>query len=159
MTTFEDTIQIAAPPETVWMQLIHPDKIRKWWNSVQRYEFMSEKQTGLGMTFVIEERIGRGPLAKVKFEVTHWAKNERIAFRMISGSGVRTYEMVWELEPSEGGTKFSYIELFSPTNTLQDRLWGMLGRRTGQGHVKDRLARLKALAEKQAQDNAARAVT
>lgn len=157
MTTFEDKIQIAAPPDIVWAQLTHPDNIRKWWTSVQRYEYMSEKQAGLGMTFVIEERLGGGPLAKVKFEVTRWSKNEQLAFRMVSGSGVRTYEMAWSLEPTEGGTKFTYVELFSRTNTLKDRLWGLLGRRTGMSHVNDRLTRLKALAEKQASETAERA--
>jgi uncharacterized protein YndB with AHSA1/START domain len=147
MTTFEKSIQIAATPEEVWTCLTHPNWIQKWWTALREYDYASEKKSGIGMTFVVEERIGLGPLLKIKFEVTKWTKPDQITFKMVSGTGAKSYEISWTLEPVEGGTLFNYVEHLTLSNGFMDKVWGMLGRRSGMGHIEGYLRNLKALAE------------
>jgi uncharacterized protein YndB with AHSA1/START domain len=156
MATFEKSIQIAAPPEEVWTCLTHPNWIQKWWTALREYHYGSELQAGVGMTFVVEEKIGLGPLLKIRFEVTRWMKPEQIMFKMISGTGAKSYEISWTLEPVEGGTSFNYMERLTLTNRFMDKVWGVLGRRSGMGHIGGYLQNLKALAESRATEEAAR---
>lgn len=150
MTTFEKSIQIAAPPEEVWTCLIDPTWIQKWWTALREYHYASERKTGLGMTFVVEEKIGMGPLLKIMFEVTKWKQPAHIVFKMVSGTGAESYEISWTLEPAEGGTLFNYVENLTLSNGFMDKVWSRLGRRSGMGHIEGYLRNLKALAESRA---------
>jgi uncharacterized protein YndB with AHSA1/START domain len=150
MTTFEKSIHIAAPPEEVWTCLTHPNWIQKWWTALREYHFGSELHSGVGMTFVVEEKIGMGPLLKIRFEVTKWKKPEQIMFKMVSGTGAKSYEISWTLEPAEGGTSFNYMERLTLSNGFMDKVWSKLGRRSGMGHIDGYLQNLKALAESRA---------
>ncbi len=150
MATYEKSIQIAAPPEEVWTCLTHPTWIQKWWTALREYHYGSELHTGVGMTFVVEEKIGMGPLLKIRFEVTKWMEPERIMFEMVSGTGAKSYEISWTLEPAEGGTLFNYVERLTLSNGFMDKVWSMLGRRSGMGHIEGYLRNLKTLAESRA---------
>lgn len=156
MSTFEKSIQIAAPPEEVWTYLTHPNWIQKWWTALREYEYASERQSGVGMIFVVEEKIGIGPVLKIRFEVTKWNKPEQIAFKMISGTGAKSYEVSWALEPAEDGTLFNYMERLTLSNGFMDKVWGMLGRRSGMGHIEGYLRNLKTLVETRATEAAQR---
>jgi uncharacterized protein YndB with AHSA1/START domain len=150
MATFEKSIQIAATPEEVWTCLTHPNWIQKWWTALREYHYGSEQQSGLGMTFVVEEKIGMGPLLRIRFEVTRWMKPEQIMFKMVSGTGAKSYEISWTLEPAEGGTSFNYMERLTLSSGLMDKVWGRLGRRSGMEHIEGYLRNLKTLAESRA---------
>jgi uncharacterized protein YndB with AHSA1/START domain len=150
MTTFEKSIRIEATPEEVWTCLTHPKWIQEWWTALREYHYASEKQSGVGMTFVVEEKIGMGPLLKIKFEVTRWMKPEHILFKMVSGTGAKSYDISWTLEPVEGGTLFNYVEHLTLSNGFMDKVWGKLGRRSGMGHIEGSLRSLKTLAESRA---------
>jgi uncharacterized protein YndB with AHSA1/START domain len=156
MTTFDKSIQIAAAPEEVWMCLTHPSWIQEWWTALRQYDYASERQSGVGMTFVVEEKIGMGPRLRIKFEVTKWMKPDHITFKMVSGTGAKNYEVSWTLEPAEGGTLFTYVERLTLSNGFMDKVWGMLGRRSGAGHIEGYLRNLKALAESRAAEAAQR---
>jgi uncharacterized protein YndB with AHSA1/START domain len=156
MTTFEKSIQIAATPEEVWTCLTHPKWIQTWWTALREYHHTSEQQAGVGMTFVVEEKIGMGPLLKIKFEVTRWMKPDGIVFKMVSGTGAKSYDISWTLEPVEGGTLFNYVEHLTLSNGFMDKVWGKLGRRSGMGHIEGYLRNLKALAESRAAQAAQR---
>lgn len=147
MTTFERSIQIAASPDVVWTCLTHPNYIKQWWTALREYNYASEKQSGVGMTFVIEEKIGMGPPLKIKFEISKWTKLDQIAFKMVSGTGAKTYDISWTLESIDNGTLFNYVEQLKLSNGFMDRVWGMLGRRSGMDHIADYLDNLKTLAE------------
>ena len=157
MTTFEKSIQIAAAPEEIWTCLTHPNWIQKWWTALREYHYASEQQAGVGMTFVVEEKIGMGPLLKITFEVTRWVKPERITFKMMSGTGAKSYEISWTLEPVEGGTLFNYVEHLTLSTGLMDKAWGKLGRRSGMEHIEGYLCNLKTLAESRAAEAVQRA--
>jgi uncharacterized protein YndB with AHSA1/START domain len=156
MATFEKSIQIAATPEEVWTCLTYPNWIQKWWTALREYHYTSEQQAGLGMTFVVEEKIGMGPLLKIKFEVTRWVKPDRIMFKMVSGTGAKSYEISWILEPNEGGTLFNYMERLTLSNGFMDKVWGRLGRRSGAGHIEEYLRNLKTLSESRVAEAAQR---
>lgn len=156
MTTFEKSIQIAATPEKVWTCLTHPNWIQKWWTALREYHYASEQQAGLGMTFVVEEKIGMGPHLKIKFEVTRWMKPDQIMFKMVSGTGAESYEISWTLEPVEAGTLFHYVEHLTLSNGFMDKVWGKLGRRSGMEHIEGYLRNLKAVAESRAAEAAQR---
>lgn len=158
MTTFEKSIQIAAPPEAVWTCLTHPSWIEKWWTALREYHYTSELHSGLGMTFVVEEKVGMGPPLKIKFEVTRWAKPKWITFKMVSGTGAQSYEISWTLEPVEGGTLFNYVEHLTLSDGFMDRVWGKLGRRSGMAHIEGNLRSLKTLAETRAAEAAQREI-
>lgn len=156
MTTFEKSIQIAVAPEEVWLCLTHPTWIQRWWTALRQYDYASEKQSGVGMTFVVEEKIGMGPPLKIKFQVTQWKKPDRITFEMVSGTGAKSYKIAWTLEPVEGGTLFNYVEHLTLSNKLMDKVWSMLGRRSGMGHIEGYLRNLKELSESRAAEAANR---
>jgi uncharacterized protein YndB with AHSA1/START domain len=147
MTTFEKSIQIAAAPDDVWICLIHPNWVQKWWTSLQEYHFASELQSGLGMKFVVEEKLGMGPLLKSEFEVTRWKKPEQIMFKMISGTGAESYEVSWTLEAVEGGTLFNYVENLTLSGGFMDKIWSKLGRHSSIERIEGYLHHLKALVE------------
>jgi hypothetical protein len=77
---------------------------------------------------------------------------------MISGSGAKSYEISWTLEPAEGGTSFNYMERLALSNGFMDKVWGRLGRRSGMGHIDGYLRNLKTLAESRAAEAAQREV-
>lgn len=156
MTTFEKSIQIAASPEEVWTCLTHPTWIQKWWTALREYHYASELQSGLGMIFVVEEKIGMGPLLKSEFEVTRWKKLEQIMFKMKSGTGAKNYEVSWTLEAVEGGTLFTYVEHLTLSTGLMDKVWDKLGRHSSLGRIEGYLRNLKALAESRAVEAARR---
>jgi uncharacterized protein YndB with AHSA1/START domain len=156
MTTFEKSIQIAATPDEVWTYLTHPNWIQKWWTALREYHYTSEQHTGVGMTFAVEEKIGMGPLLKIRFEVTRWMKPEQIMLKMISGSGAKSYEIAWTLEPAEGGTSFNYMERLTLSSGIMDKVWSRLGRRSGMGHIDKYLDNLKALVESRVAEAAQR---
>jgi uncharacterized protein YndB with AHSA1/START domain len=156
MATFEKSIQIAATPDEVWECLTNPTWIQKWWTALHEYHYTSEQHSGVGMTFAVEEKIGMGPLLKIRFEATRWLKPEHITLKMVSGSGAKSYEISWTLEPVEGGTSFNYMERLTLSNGFMDKVWGRLGRRSGMGHIDGYLRSLKALAESRAVEAAQR---
>jgi len=157
MATFEKSIQIAAPPEEVWACLTHPNWIQEWWTALREYHYGSELHAGVGMSFVVEEKIGMGPPLKIRFEVTRWMEPKHIMFKMVSGTGAKSYEISWTLEPVEGGTSFNYAEHLTLSDGFMDKVWGKLGRRSGIKHIEGYLRKLKALAESRAAKAAHRA--
>src|SRR5512136_1974101 len=95
----QDSINIAAPPEKIWPFMVQPENILKWVVTLQKCELIGQQNSGVGMSFYVEEKAG-GPLMKLKFQVTDWLENHRLAFKMISGNFVRAYNQNWTIEPA-----------------------------------------------------------
>ena len=102
------SIEIAAPPEKIWPFLIEPEKIMKWFNLLQRFEYTGDNRGGIGTTFYYEEKSG-GQLMKVNYKVTEWAENKKLAFSVISGS-LKKDDQVWSIEAMPSGSKFTMFE-------------------------------------------------
>jgi len=56
----------------------------------RKFEYAGRRRTGVGTPLYIEEQAG-GRLAKMKFEVIEWKKDEKLALRMVSGANYGSY--------------------------------------------------------------------
>ena len=105
----ERSIEIAGPPEKVWPFLIEPEKVLQWYIPLQRFEYGSEKRGSEGATLYFEEKVA-GRLMKLDCIVTECIENERFAFKMASGSMMKSYEERWIVETASSGSRFIFIE-------------------------------------------------
>jgi uncharacterized protein YndB with AHSA1/START domain len=142
----QKTIEIAAPPEKIWPFLVEPEKILKWCHTFKKFEYASEKRSGVGIPVYIEEKAG-GPLMKLNFVVTEWAENQRLAFSLTSGTGVKKYEMRSTIESATSGSRFTFLEDFKLPWGILGRLIEFIGKSTSDKHTKEMLASLKSLTE------------
>jgi uncharacterized protein YndB with AHSA1/START domain len=140
------SVEIAAPPEKIWPLLVEPENILKWCVTFRKVEYRGEQHTGPGTRFYVEEK-AVGPLMKLNFEATEWKENEALAFRMTSGTGVKSYQQRWALEPAPSGSRFSFTEQVGMPFGIFGRLIGTVARGSSERHVEEMLARLKGLAE------------
>ncbi len=143
----ERSIEIAAPPEKIWPFLVEPENILKWCITFKKFEYTSEQCSGVGTPFYIEEKAGPMPLMKLNFTVTEWAENEKLAFSMTSGTGVKGYEQRWIVEVTPTGSRFTFMEDVELPFGIIGKLMGLVGQRSSEAHVREMLAKLKSLVE------------
>ena len=141
------SIEIAALPEKIWPFLVEPENILKWFITFKKFEYTSEQHSGVGIPFYVEEKAGPMPLMKLNFVVTEWVENERLAFTMVSGSGVKRYEQRWTVETIPSGSRFTFMENFELPFGIIGKLIGIVGQRSAEAHGKKYLVKLKSLAE------------
>jgi uncharacterized protein YndB with AHSA1/START domain len=142
----QQSIEIAAPPERVWPLLVDPDNIQRWYITLTTFRYADGGPPGLGARVYAEEK-GPGMLMKLDFEVSEWRPNRNVALHMVSGTGVKAYDQRWTLEPSPAGSRFTFSEHVELPYGALGRLIGGVASRSSEGHVKEMLAKLKALAE------------
>ncbi len=142
------SIEIKAPPEKVWPLLIDPEKILKWFNLLQKFEYTGDKRSGVGTTFYYEEK-SSGQLMKLHFIVTEWVENKKLAFSVTSGS-LKKDDQVWSIEATPSGCKFTAFEdMEMPMGIFGKIIGALLGEKMIGGHIEDILANLKKMAEAQ----------
>ena len=142
------SIEIAAPPEKIWPFLVEPEKILQWVITFKKFEYTSEQRSGVGTPIYVEEKAGPTPLMKINFKVTEWVENERLAYSMTSGSGVKRYEISETIEATPTGSKFTFMENVELPWGIVGKLLESVSRRTAEGHLQECLAnKLKSLAE------------
>jgi len=144
----EKSIEIAASPEKIWPFFIEPEKILKWFTLLRKFEYTSDKSSGIDTTFYYEEKSGP-QLMKLNFKVTEWVENERIAFIMTSGPLKRDDE-VWSIKATTSGSLVMLIMDIEMSWGIIGKIMDTLfvGRMVGQ-HQKEILANLKTLIEAQ----------
>ena len=142
----QGSIEIAAPPEKVWPFLVEPEKVLKWCITFKKFEYTTEQHSGAGTPFYVEEKAG-GPLMKLNFMVTEWVENEKLASKMTSGTGVKSYEMRFTLKPTPSGSTFTFAEEVALPYGIIGKLIGAVMKGSSETHVKHMLAELKSLAE------------
>ena len=143
----QKSIEIAAPPEKIWPFLVEPEKILKWCITFKKFEHTSEQRSGTDTTLYIEEKAGPMPLMKLNFSVTEWLENERLAFRMTSGTGVKGYEQSWTVEATPSGSRFTFMEEVELPFGIIGKLIGLVGQNMSKATVGKMLVILKSLAE------------
>ena len=144
--TVQDSIDIEAPPDSVWPFMVEPEKILQWCITFEKFEYSSNQRSGVGAPFYLEERAG-GRLMKLYFEITEWVENEKIAFIMTSGEMLKGYEQRWTLETIPTGSRFIFMERIDLPYGIIGRIMGLFARRGSQATVEDMLAKLKTLVE------------
>ena len=142
----EKSIKISAPPEKIWPFLIDAEKIPMWFDSFRKCEITSEKKSGVGTTYYIEEKVP-GPLRKINFESTTWDENECLILNMTKGANVSSYEIRWNLHGDETGTTFHFVEEVGMPFGVIGKVLGVLGQNTANKMVEQMLGKLKALSE------------
>ena len=141
-----ESVEIAAPPEKIWPLLVEPENILKWCITFRKFEYRGEQRAGPGTCFYVEEK-AVGPLMKLNFEATEWKENEALAFRMTSGTGVKSYQQRWAIEPAPSGSRFSFTEQVGMPFGIVGRLLGTVAQGSSERHVKEMLGKLKSMAE------------
>ncbi len=142
----EKTIKISAAPEKIWPYLVDPQKIPTWFDSFKRCECTSEKHTGVGTTYYVEEKVP-GPLRKINFKSTTWNDNKNLTLEMTSGKNVNNYKIHWQLQKDQSGTKFNFVEDVEMPFGPIGKLLGLMGQNTANKMVDNMLIKLKSLSE------------
>ncbi len=141
-----ESIDVAAPPERIWPLLVQPDKVLKWYPTLQTYRYDDAGTGGPGAKIYAEEKAS-GMLMKLHFEVVDWVENRAVALHMTSGSGVKGYDQRWAVDPLPTGSRFTFDEHVDLPYGFLGRMMGRLGQRSSEGHVHEMLLKLKELAE------------
>ena len=140
-----ESIDIAVPPERVWPFLVEPDNVRRWYSTLDEFQYTDERR-GSGAHVRIVER-APGSRLRVNFEATSWVENRALALHMTSGSGVKAYDQSWALEPTPGGCRFTFDEHVELPYGVIGRLLEVAGKGTSERHANEMLARLRQLTE------------
>ena len=112
----------------------------------KKFEYSSDKNSGTGITFYVEEKAS-GPLMKLNFIVTEWIVNEKLAFKMTSGTGVKEYRQVWSLKTTSIGSTFTFFEEVVLPLGFIGKLIGTFLKKSSEAHVDKMLTELKNLSE------------
>jgi len=105
----EKSVEIKAPPEKIWPLLIEPKKVLEWYIPLRRFEYTGKQKGGEGAPLYFEEKVV-GQLMKLNCVVTECVENKSFAFKMTSGSMMKSYEERWTLEKTPNGSKFTFVE-------------------------------------------------
>jgi uncharacterized protein YndB with AHSA1/START domain len=140
------SIEIAAPPEKIWPFLTVPEKIKKWFTLLKKFEYTSDKRSGAGATFYYEEK-SSGQLMKLNFKVTEWVENKKLAFSVTSGS-LKKDDQVWSIDTTPTGSRFTMFEdLEMPMGIFGKIIGALFGEMMIGKSMEKILANLKKLAE------------
>ncbi|HEX9976346.1 MAG TPA: SRPBCC family protein [Dehalococcoidales bacterium] len=140
------SIEIAAPPAKIWLFLIEPEKILKWFNLLRKFEYTGDKRSGVGTTFYYEEK-SSGQLMKLNYAVTEWVENKKLAFGVTSGS-LKKDDQVWSIEAIPSGSRFTMFEdLEMPMGIIGKIIGALFGGMMIGKNMEKILANLKSLAE------------
>jgi len=140
------SIEIKAPPEKVWPLLLEPEKILKWFNLLQKFEYTGDKRSGVGTTFYYEEK-SSGQLMKLNYVVTEWVENKKLAFSVTSGS-LKKDDQVWSIEATPAGSRFTMFEdLEMPMGIIGKIIGALFGGMMIGKNIEKILGNLKKLAE------------
>ena len=145
----EKSIEISATPDKIWPFLVEPDKILMWFDSFKKCEYASDKYSGVGTSYYVEEKVP-GPLRKIDFEAKTWNENENLVLEMTSGKNVTSYEIRWNLKATQAGTTFHFVEEVGMPFGIIGKILGVLGQGTDNKRVEGMLIKLKNLSEEQA---------
>ena len=105
----EKSVEVAAPPEKIWSFLIEPKKVLQWYIPLQKFEYSSDQSGNAGASLYFEEKVA-GRLMKLNCVVTECIENKRFAFKMTSGSMMKSYEEKWTIENITPGCRFTFVE-------------------------------------------------
>jgi uncharacterized protein YndB with AHSA1/START domain len=140
------TIEIEGSPEEVWAFLSEPEKILEWYLPLQRFEYTSDQNSGVGAPFRFEEQVALGTM-KLDCVVTEWVENEVFAFRMTSGNMMKDLSERWTVEATPSGSRFTFTLKGELSFGILSRLIRPMAERGSGATVEKMLSRLKSLAE------------
>ena len=140
------SIEVAATPERIWPLLVEPDNVLKWYPTLRKFQYEDAGKRGTGARVYAEEKAS-GMLMKLHFVISDLVENRALSLHMVSGTGVKGYDQRWTVEPLPAGSRFTFEEHVELPYGVLGRLIGKVGQHSSEGHVREMLAKLKALAE------------
>ena len=144
----ENSIHINAAKEEIWPYMTEPKKILKWCITFNKFEYTTEKQEGVGITFYVEEESpGPMPVAKLEFKSTEWIENEKISFSKISDGAPSKYSQEWNVAQENSGSKFTFKEEIEMPFGILGRIIENLGKGRSESIIDEMLFTLKNLVE------------
>jgi uncharacterized protein YndB with AHSA1/START domain len=145
------SVDIDAPPETVWRFLVEPELAKKWFTALKVYDWTSDPASGVGSTFYWEEEAG-GRTYKLHFETVEWNPPFVFGYRMTSGDFFKSYDERWVIEATASGSRFTFNDRikfpFGPLGVIIGWFAARTARKTGVTV----LANLKRFAEEEARN-------
>ena len=95
----EKSIDIKTSPEKLWPLLVKRGNLLKWHHNAQEFDFIGDKDSGVGAKFYMVGKSGRIPMRSV-CEITEWEENKLLAFREIWGM-TKKFETRYTIEPNK----------------------------------------------------------
>ena len=101
----EKSIEIKVSPEKLWPLLFKKENVVKWHPNAQEFDFIGEKQSGLGAKFYM---VGKsdGRVMRSVCEITEWQENKKMTFREIWGM-TKKFETKFSIEPTKTGSRLT----------------------------------------------------
>jgi len=101
----DESIRVAAPPETVWHYLEDPEHYLHFMSGVTHWEVVGEKPNGLGARYRILVRVGAAEVGGL-VEMVEWNEPFDIAWHSVTGVDHRGR---WRIrERGEGQSRIEY---------------------------------------------------
>ena len=140
------SIEIGAPPEKIWPFLVEPEKVKKWFTTLEEFKYTESQHSGVGTPIYVEERIPNR-LLSVTFVAEEWVENERIMLRATSSNYPRRYHIEWLIEPTDSGSRFTFFEHFEFPYGVWGKVLDILGPIVTRANITKWLTELKRLVE------------
>lgn len=100
-------VVLAVTPDEAWRVLADWERQADWMRDADRVDVLSAHREGVGVTIAVRTRVFDVPAFTERLEVVAWEPPHRLV--VAHRSGIRgTGE--WLLEPTVGGTRFSWTE-------------------------------------------------
>ncbi len=139
------SVDIEAPPESVWPYLVEPEKAMEWYTMLKKFEY-TNGEGGPDSTFYWEEDV-RGKIYSNHFKTTKWVENRVFAYEMTEGNFFKAYSERWEIKPTETGSQFSFNDTLVFPYGFFGKIMGWFGERMAKKSSEMILQNLKRLAE------------
>ena len=106
MTLIIASVDLPLAPHDVWDELSQLERHAEWMADAERIDFGDDQRRGVGTEMIVRTRVG--PLVTNDvISVRSWIEGESIG---VSHRGLVTGIGVFVLVPTDGGTKFVWLE-------------------------------------------------
>ncbi len=147
MPTIEQSIEIAASPQTVWSIVSDPSMTPKIFPDVVSAKVEPPGPASVGQKSTLVVKVG-GRRSEGTFETTEVVANQKLSVRQVSGSVLKKYESATSLTPTKRGTRVTgTIEFEAAAGFIGKILSVAVINRTVRKNVTASLKNIKELAE------------
>src|SRR6266568_3517476 len=108
--TVERSVLLPVDPEEAWLRLLRWEEQPAWMVDAARVDVVGRQREGLGVRLAVRTRVLGLPFLTDRMEIVVWEPPRRMVLAhrgLVRGTGV------WELEPAQGGSRFTWTEVLS----------------------------------------------
>jgi carbon monoxide dehydrogenase subunit G len=113
MPTIEQSVEIAASPQTVWSIISDPTMTPKIFPDIVSAKIEPPGPAAIGQKSTLVMKV-RGRRSEGTFETTEVVANEKLSIRQVSGSLLKKYDSTLGLTPTKRGTRVTETVEFEP---------------------------------------------